>query len=450
LRRIGSTSWRNFIKPGPEENQKKKITMKRQNLIHILIGIVCIGLLPKTQAVSPAPDGGYANGNTAEGQNALFSLTTGVWNTAIGTQSLYHITTSSYNTATGFQTLFGNTTGRYSVANGAQALFNNTSGSYNTATGFRALYANTSGTDNTCDGFTALVSNTGGSENTAYGVGALHNNTIGGDNVAVGNGALYLNTTGFINVAIGEGALFANTTGHDNNAYGIGALDENTSGNYNIALGELAGELNATGSNNIYIGDIGGQGGELNSNVIAIGNKPLVGSYEKFFVGAVFGVTTESGSTLPVIVSDDGQLGTAPSAARFKKEIKAMDKVSESVLALKPVTFRYKSDKTSTPQFGLVAEEVANVNPDLVVRDKNGEIYTVRYDAVNAMLLNEFLKEHRKVQELQATLAEQQKSFESKLAGEQKQIDALTAGLQKVSAQLEATKPAPQVVNNTQ
>jgi hypothetical protein len=125
-----------------------------------------------------------------------------------------------------------------------------------------------------------------------------------------------------------------------------------------------------------------------------------------------------------------------------------MNKASEAVLALEPVTFHYKSDKKDTPQFGLIAEEVAKVNPDLVVRDKNGEIYTVRYDAVNAMLLNEFLKEHRKVQELQATLAEQQKSFESKLAGEQKQIDALTAGLEKVSAQLEVSKPAPQVVNN--
>jgi hypothetical protein len=140
-----------------------------------------------------------------------------------------------------------------------------------------------------------------------------------------------------------------------------------------------------------------------------------------------------------VYIDSDGQLGTNPSSARFKQDIHSMDQASEAILALKPVTFHYKHDANNTSQFGLIAEEVAEVNPDLVVRDKNGEIYTVRYDAVNAMLLNEFLKEHRTVRQLKATVAQQQK-----------QIEALTAGLQKVSARLEASKAAPQTVLNSQ
>ena len=149
-------------------------------------------------------------------------------------------------------------------------------------------------------------------------------------------------------------------------------------------------------------------------------------------------------------MSDGGQLGTVSSSRQFKKEIKPMDKASEVILALKPVTFHYKSDKTGTPQFGLVAEEVAEVNSDLIVRDKNGEIYGVRYDAVNAMLLNEFLKEHRKVQQLEATVAKQQKDSQVTATRQQKQIEALTAGLRKVSAQLELSNPAPQTVLNDQ
>src|SRR5262249_21022866 len=146
------------------------------------------------------------------------------------------------------------------------------------------------------------------------------------------------------------------------------------------------------------------------------------------------------------------RLGTQPpaSARKFKEEIKAMEKSSEGILKLKPVTFRYKNDEERTPQFGLIAEEVANVNPDLVVRDENGEIYTVRYEAVNAMLLNEFLKEHHKNEEQEATIAQLKKDLQSNAAQQKKQIDALTAGLQKVSAQLELNKVAPQTVVNNQ
>jgi len=174
----------------------------------------------------------------------------------------------------------------------------------------------------------------------------------------------------------------------------------------------------------------------------------------------IAGISTAPVTGTPVVVAGNGQLGVAPSSARFKDEIKPMDQASEAVLALKPVTFHYKSDKSGTPQFGLIAEEVAQVNPDLVVRDENGEIYTVRYDAVNAMLLNEFLKEHGKVEKLEAavaqqrkdfqsTIAQQQKSFQSRLAEQEKQIEDLASGLQKVTAQIETTNAAPKVVANT-
>ncbi|OLE71717.1 MAG: hypothetical protein AUG74_06150 [Bacteroidetes bacterium 13_1_20CM_4_60_6] len=199
------------------------------------------------------------------------------------------------------------------------------------------------------------------------------------------------------------------------------------------------------------------------NNVIAIGDDGENVS-SSTWIGGIYGTTTVSGDTLPVIVSHTGQLGTAASSRRFKKEIKPMDRASESILALKPVAFHYKSDKTSTPQFGLIAEEVAEVNPGLVVRDDKGDIYTVRYDAVNAMLLNEFLKEHKRVQEQEVTIVElkstvaqqrkdfetatteQQRSFHCKFAEQETQIQALASGLQKVSAQIEMGKPAAQQV----
>jgi hypothetical protein len=210
---------------------------------------------------------------------------------------------------------------------------------------------------------------------------------------------------------------------------GGGALQNNTTGSNNIALGVSAGSVLTTGDNNI---DIGNSGAANEANTIRIGDVQGI-----TFIAGIRGVTTGN-AALPVLIDTAGQLGTMSSSSRFKKEIKPMDCASEAILALKPVTFQYKADKTSTPQFGLIAEEVAAVNPDLVVRDKKGEIYTVRYDAVNAMLLNEFLKQHRKNEEQEATIARQQK-----------QIDALAVGLQKVSAQLELSKPAPaSVVNN--
>ena len=384
------------------------------------LALACFGLSPAPNAfgVTPAPDGGYPNNNTAEGTDALFSLTTGSLNTALGYKALYSNTTGHHNTANGLQALFSNTTGYINTATGSNALYNNTTGSYNMANGPNALFNNTTGAENTANGFAALNHNTTGSENTANGCEALNYNT------------------GSYNTATGKDALHQNTTGGNNTAEGFKALSSNTGSN-NIGLGSNAGGSLTTGSDNIDIGNIGVAG---ESGKIRIGT---VRTQSATFIAGIRGITTVNANAVPVVIDSAGQLGTVSSSRRFKKEIKPMDQTSEAILSLKPVTFHYKSDSTGIPQFGLIAEEVAEVNPDLVLRDDNGEIYTVRYDAVNAMLLNEFLKEHRKVEQLK-------KNFESKLAEQQRQIKAITSGLEKVSAQLETSKPAPQMVLNSQ
>jgi Chaperone of endosialidase len=294
----------------------------------------------------------------------------------------------------------------------------------NTAEGKDALFRLTTGFGNTALGFNALNANTTGNLNTATGRNALLTNTTGIFNTADGSAALFSNTTGNFNTATGRIALLSNTTGTGNTADGIGALSGNTTGKENIALGAAAGDNLTTGDNNI---DIGNEGIADEANTIRIGDPEV---QTATFIAGIRGTTTGNGDAITVVIDSAGQLGTMSSSRRFKKEIKPMDQTSEAILGLKPVTFHYKNDSKGKPQFGLIAEEVANVNPDLVVRDAQGEIYTVRYDAVNAMLLNEFLKEHRKVQALE------------------KQVEKLTAGLQKVSDELEASKPAPQVVNN--
>ena len=397
----------------------------------ITFSLVCFALLPKAQAVSPAPDGGYSGNNTAEGQNALLSLTTGVNNTAVGWFSLK-----------------SNRNGQLNTAVGAGTLFSTVDASRNTAVGGAALFSDTNGEGNTAVGALALWSNTTGALNTAIGDNALFNNTVGFQNTAVGGLALFNNTTGNANVAIGSLALSVNFTGGGNTAVGRAALFDNQSGNVNIALGFAAGDR-TTGSNNIVIGDIGVAG---ESNTIRIGGGVFgTGPQTAAFIAGISGTAVVGDA---VVVDGYGQLGTVASSARFKKNIKPMDKTSEAILALKPVSFQYRSDSKGTPQFGLIAEEVAKVNPDLVVRNRNDEIYSVRYEAVNAMLLNEFLKEHRTVQDLkstvakqEATVAQQQTSFQSKLAEQEKQIEGL-ARIQKVSAQLELSKSAPQTVLN--
>jgi len=168
------------------------------------------------------------------------------------------------------------------------------------------------------------------------------------------------------------------------------------------------------------------------------------------WISGIYGVTTQSGTALPVYVSNTGQLGTAASSERFKKDIKPMEQHSQAILQLKPVTFHYKTDTEAVPQFGLIAEEVEKINPDLTIKDKEGKPFSVRYEAVNVMLLNEFLKEHRAVEEQATTIAQLKHDFQSKLAEQQQQIESLTAGLQRVSAQVEMNRPAPQIVLNNQ
>ena len=316
--------------------------------------------MPKAQALSPAPDGGYPGGNTAEGQNALFSLTTGGYNTATGWFSLKTVCSGSLNTAFGAGTLLANT---------------------------------------------------------------------GEANTATGGGALMLNSTGAFNTASGYLALSSNTTGFNNTALGTTALQNNTTGTGNIALGFSAGAGVTTASNVIAIGTAGAD----ESNTCFIGN--------------IFGVATFA-TAVPALIDSAGQLGTLSSSRRFKKEIKPMHSASEAILDFKPVTFHYKSDAKGRPQFGLIAEDVADINPDLVVRDEKGEIYTVRYDAVNAMLLNEFLKEHKKVaqqareiQEQKGTISELKKNMETVVARLTKQ----DSKIQRVSDQLEIRESSRQV-----
>ena len=298
-----------------------------------------------------------------------------------------------------------------------------------------ALRANRTGGANTATGNFALLNNTNGGANTAIGLSALVTNTTGNSNTATGFDALF-SSTGDANTADGAASLASNTTGSNNTAIGVSALRTNTSGSNNITVGFGAGVNLSTGDNNI---DIGNEGVRDESNTIRIGTQ---GTQTETFIA---GISDAAIGGMEVRVNQNGRLGTVPSSKRFKEVIKPMDKASEVLLALRPVTFRYKPeiDPRGVPQFGLVAEDVEAVNPDLVVRDKQGKPYTVRYEAVNAMLLNEFLTEHRKVEQLT-------KAFECKFAEQQKQIERLAAGLQKVSAQLELSKPAPQTVLNSQ
>jgi hypothetical protein len=365
------------------------LMQSRKAISLCLVALTYLALSPIAEAVSPPPDGGYPNQNTAEGSGTLQSLTSGLANTAVGFEALFSNTTGSNNTATGNGALFRNTTGNDNTANGFGALFSTTTGFQNTASGWEALFANISGFHNTADGFQALLSTTTGNHNTANGDSALESNTIGNDNTADG-----------------AHSLTSNTTGSGNTVLGFNAGNSITTANNVIVIGENVAGANVSNST---------------------------------FIGNIFGATSIGG--VGVFVDSSGKLGTGTSSRRFKEGIKSMDQTSELIFALKPVTFRYKKeiDPAGASQFGLVAEDVEKVNPDLVVRDKEGKPYSVRYDQVNAMLLNEFLKEHRE-------FVQEQRKVEQL----ERQIEALTAGLQKVSAQLEVSKSAPQTVLNNQ
>ena len=387
------------------------------------------------------------------GAFALANNSEGFYNTASGYAALYY-NTAGDNTANGYAALFHNTTGENNTGGGSLALFSNTTGDANMANGVGALQNNTNGTSNTANGASALFNNTDGDGNVAVGYQALLSsvangaNTKDGANVAVGFQALQNtngagNGSGGGNNAVGQQALQFNTTGFFNNAFGYQALGHDTTGAGNTAIGDSAGFNQTTGDNNVYIGaEIVGIAGENNA----------------CYIKSIFGQASATG--VPVLVNSSNKLGTAISSKRSKEAIKPMDKASEALLALKPVTFRYKKeiDAAGTTQFGLVAEEVEKVNPDLVVHDKEGKPYSVRYDQVNAMLLNEFLKEHRMIDEQNRKTLEQEATFaklKSTVAQQQKGMEILTtqlkeqaAQIQKVNAQFEVNKPAPQVVLN--
>ena len=449
------------------------------------VALCWFALSPALKAGCPNPPGVCFGQNTAVGQDALFNVTSGVWNVGVGAQSLFNDTTGNQNTAIGYQTLFNNIDGDHHTGIGSQALFNNTTGNDNVAVGFRTLYTNTTGNRNTGMGFRTLAFNDTGSDNTAVGWNALYNNRNGAtDNTAVGSQALRLNTSAEFSVAVGDSTLasFNGTTVSDgaNTALGSLALTALTSGQENVAVGRRSGEFLTDGERNVIVGWRAGDALTTGDGNTFLGSQagavaPATGQYNntillgisgdsdannpdgRAYIGNVRGVVVGNADGIPVIIDSTGQLGTANvSSRRFKEDIKPMDhKVSEAILKLKPVTFHYKGGDTKkahdTPQFGLIAEDVAEVSPNLVLRNDKGEVSYVRYDAVNILLLNEFLNEHKKVEEQQASIAD----LKSTLALQQKGMEVLTAQLkeqaaqiQKVSAQIEASKPAPKVVAN--
>jgi hypothetical protein len=352
-----------------------------------LSALVCFGLLP----------GAKAQSNTAEGQNALLSITTGTFNSAFGFDAVLLLSEGSFDTGIG-----------------AGALLLDTAGS-----------------------------------NTAVGAGALLSNSTGSDNNAFGTFALFNSTTSSFNNAHGREALFLNVDGGENNAFGDLAMENNTSGSSNTAIGDDALRNNVDGSGNVAVGDEAGTGlGVSVNNCIAIG-APGAGPFATFdntcFIGSIFDEpVSDPGTQEAVFVDQFNVVGIFNSSRRTKHDIQPMDKTSETLYSLKPVTFKFNSDWKGTTQYGLIAEEVADVNPGLVTRRADGQLSSVHYEQINVMLLNEFLKEHKKVEELQATVAQQAKGMEVLTA----QLKEQAAQIQKVSAQLEVNKPAPQVVTN--
>ena len=416
--------------------------------------------------------------NTADGFNALTTNTIGGRNTGVGSSALFNNGAGSYNTGIGVGALFSNldssnntavgafalwiNTGSHNTANGANALYNNTTASYNTADGNDALYRNTSGAENTATGYRSLYSNLGATRNTADGFQALYTNRTGENNTAVGHNTLAFNATGGFNSALGAGALYSNSDGTGNTATGFIALSSNIGGSYNTAEGYGA-LFHNTGSTNVGLGYNAGSNLTTGTGNVCIG-AGVLGLAGESNTTRIRNIYSSVASGRAVYVNSNNKIGTLASSRRFKDEIKPMDKASETILALKPVTFRYKKEiePNGAIMFGLIAEEVEKLAPELVTRNAEGEVETVRYEAVNAMLLNEFLKEHRRVEEqgckmgaLETTIARQQKEFRTTVEQQQKEIAALTTALkaqaaqiQKVSDQLRTAKPTPLLVSN--
>jgi trimeric autotransporter adhesin len=369
------------------------------------------GALQSLQPLNPGPgstDVG-AHDDTAVGAYALFSTTIGDSNTAVGSEALTANTTGCANTAIGVGALSFNTTGCNNTAAGISALQGNTTGKYNVATGSGALDNNSTGNENTGNGLNALYSNLIGSRNTGSGSSALFNNTTGSYNTATGYQSLYSNTTGYRNEASGSWALQFNTIGHDNTASGQGALLSNTSGSYNVGLGQNAGYYVTTGSANIEIGNVGTA---ADHNIIRIGT---AGSQTATYIAGIQN-TKVTGSA--VYITSTGQLGVLASSQRYKISILPMGDSSEKLRQLRPVTFHLKTDPKGPVQYGLIAEQVAKVYPELVIRDETGRVQGVHYEELAPMLLNEAQRQRKQI------------------AAQAAEIDQLKAQLQRIDTAL--------------
>lgn len=424
--------------PASSRSQESHLMKPLKSLAPLLL-VIAVTVASSVLAVTPAPRGGYPNENTALGEDALFSLapdSTGQ-NTAIGFEAMYKTTYGSQSVAVGDGALFNNTVGENGVAIGYQALYSNTTGGGNVGIGAAALYLNTTGFSNVGLGTTALVYNTTGNFNTAVGDTALTFSATGSYNTAVGAKAIAFNSTGRDNAALGYGALNKNSTGSNTVGIGSNAGAFVTSGSNNISVGYYSGTTLTTGSNNIQIGHVGGSANE--SNTIRLGTP---GTQTATYIAGIR--ETGLGGLRHVGIDANGQLGVRSSSARFKEAIAPMGQKSEVIMGLRPVSFRYKKelDPQREPQFGLVAEEVAKVAPELVMRNQTGQPLSVRYEEINAMLLNEFLKEHEKVTAREKELAE----LKAQLGRQQAGLDALATQMQKVSARLEASEHQPRLV----
>jgi hypothetical protein len=389
------------------------------------------------------------NNNTASGIDALACNFNGSWNTASGAFALGggtfnfaepfpvcaagHAYYASGNTATGAQALFTDTTGNNNTASGFGALYSNTTAAENTATGYNALYANTTGGDNTASGAASLYSNTTGYQNTASGYGALYSNTVGNHNTVAGFEALYSNTNGNSNTADGDFALYYNTTGYHNTASGSNSLFSNTTGTSNVAVGLEALYSNTTGSNNIAVGTSAGFGVTQGSNNIDIGSEGSAGDSGVVRIGAaglqsatyIAGIENSKVTGGAVYVTASGQLGVLASSERYKTAIAPMGADSEKLQELRPVRFHLKTDPKGAVQYGLIAEEVAKVYPELVIRNGSGQIEGVRYDELAPMLLNEMQKQQR----INAAQIERNNAQTARIASLERQLADIQAAL---------------------
>jgi hypothetical protein len=420
----------------------------------VAVALCWFALSPALKAGCPSI-GGCGNANTAVGDDALFNVSSGVWNVGVGFQALSLNTTGNQNTGIGYQALFSNLSGDHSTAIGGLALSLNTTGSDNVGVGFQTLSLNTTGNRNTGMGYRTLAFNSTNSDNTAIGWNALFNNRNIDGNTAVGSSALFTAVNSPQNVAVGFNALQATSgTNGFNVAVGFQALESVTTGGQNTGVGDNALGSLLTGTLNTAIGDLAGvdHSGSDSGNV-DIGAFELGVSGESFVtrIANIGNTPQSSGVFLTVDAVGGTKVGYVISSRRYKEDIKPMEKASESLFALTPVTFRYKKDMdpSGSQQYGLIAEDVAKVNPDLVINDEDGKPATLRFLNIQAMLLNEFLKEHKKVGEQQASIAD----LKSTIALQQREMQVLTAQLkeqaaqiQKVSAQLQTTKPALQAV----